>query len=263
MPVIRHVEAGALAREAIVLDLGDLARQGEALRADAKRQAQQIITEARAERTRILEAVTEEARKAGYDAGYADGLTRGRADGAAAAMQEHRARLTELDAAWTRSLEAHEAARESLMAGALRDVLRLAAAIASKVVKRTVELDADVVSRQMAAALAMLGRPTRVTIAVHPDDEPAAREALPSLLSRLVNAKHAEVVLDASLSRGSCVVRGDRGGEIDASIDTQLDRLVEALLPDGRHAAALTPSSQSTGSESPDVVDDGHRTEGS
>lgn len=262
MPVIRHAEAGVMARDAIVLDLGDLSRQGEALRAEAKRRADAILVEARAERERILTGVTEEARKAGYDAGYADGMARGRADGAAAAMQEHRERLSELDAAWSKSLEAHEAARESLLMMAHRDVLRLTAVIAEKVVKRAVELDASVVTRQMAAALSLLGRPTRVTIALHPDDEHAAREALPSLLSRLVNAKHADLVLEESFSRGSCIVRGDRGGEIDATIDTQLDRLVEALLPDGRDGMALTPRSQSIVCDPTGEVGDESRAEG-
>jgi valyl-tRNA synthetase len=70
-----------------------------------------------------------------------------------------------------------------------------------------------------------------MAVAVHPDDEPLAREALPELATRLAAAAHVEVASDASLERGSCIARTGSGGMIDASIRTQLGRIVEALLP--------------------------------
>jgi len=65
---------------------------------------------------------------------------------------------------------------------------------------------------------------------VCPLDRGAIDEALPGLLARYSQAQHIEVVDDASLGRGSVVARL-AGGEIDATIGTQLVRLVEALVP--------------------------------
>lgn len=251
MPVIRHAEAGVLARDAIVLDLGDLARQAEAMRAEAQRRADAIIAEAKAERERILQDVAEEARRAGREAGYAEGMSKGRADGSAAARQEHAERLEALDAAWSEALARHESMREELLREARRDVLSLAAVIAGKVVKRAIELDPTLVEDQLAAALAMIARPTRIVVAVHPEDEAIAAEALPRMRAGFVNVQHAELITDGSLSRGSCVVRTDRGGGIDASIQTQIERMVEVLLPKGGvrddrgSGGALPPSGES------------------
>ena len=46
-----------------------------------------------------------------------------------------------------------------------------------------------------------------------------------------------DLVTDATVGRGSCVARTLGGAAIDASVATQLDRLVRELMPDGREPA--------------------------
>lgn len=244
MAVIRQSEAGTLSRDAIVLDLGDLARQAEALRQQAQAKAGEILAQARAERERLFEGVEALARREGFEKGYAEGLVKGRADGAAAAMQERADALKSLETAWSDSLAKLDEAHAEALARAGRDVIALAALIVRKVVHRAIETDTTIVVDQLAAALAMVAAPTRVVVSVHPDDLALAREALPRVAANLSNVRQTEVAADSGLARGSCIVRTSEGGTIDASIQTQVDRVIEAMLG---LTGCEEPSSRSTG----------------
>ena len=89
---------------------------------------------------------------------------------------------------------------------------------------------------QAKTALAVLKEPGRVTIDVHPADVPTL-EAIRGELSQvgdLTLSLHIEP--DLTLSRGSCVVQ-TANRIVDASLDTQLLRLGEALRLRGTHGA--------------------------
>lgn len=231
MALIKHADARELAREAIVLDLGDLARQGEQLRTRSRAEAESIVAKARAEREQLLAGARDEGHRAGLERGLQEGRRQGIEQGRAEARAEAKASLDALSAAWTEALEAFAAQRDMMLLEARRDVLRLALLIAEKITKRTIRLDAGVVADQLAAVLALVTKPAGLTVAVHPDDLPRAREALPGLCERLARGSHVELIADESLAQGSCVARTAGGGVIDASIDVQLERIVAALLP--------------------------------
>lgn len=228
MALIRRADTGQLAHDAIALDLGDLADEGEAIKHAARVEAQRIIDEANATRDRLIAS----AHSDGLAQGRAEGIERGRADGAARALAESRDQLERLDRAWTEAAERFERDRVAMLVEARRDVLELALRIAQRITHRAIELSPEIVADQLEAVLAALARPTRLTIAIHPDDEPIVRQALPGLVARCAHAEHVEVAVDPSLGRGSCVAQTAGGGIIDAAIDTQLDRIARELLPD-------------------------------
>lgn len=238
MALIKHANLSEMAREAVVLDLGDLARQGEAILLRAKARAAQIESEAQAERERIIAGAFEEGRVAGTAQGLEEGRAAGVQQGQAAGLAERREALAALEAGWSAALEALSADRDKLISDARRDVLVLAARIARMVTHRQVRADPNVVADQVAAVLELVMRPSRLVIALHPEDRAVAAAALPEVSKRFSNATHVEFIDDAGLARGSCVARladagpnGTPGGEIDASLDTQLARIVAALLP--------------------------------
>lgn len=245
MAVIKRANVTELARDAIVLDLGDLARQGEAIIAAARQRADEIVREAESERRRLVSTAADEGRRAGQERGVAEGRAAGLEEGRAGGLAEMRQRLEQLEQTWLRGLETFLAARERLYSDARQDVIRLAAVIAEKVTKRTIELDAGVVVAQMESVLTMVLRPTRLIVAVHPEDRVVLERAMPKLLRRFTTVSDAEVVEEPELERGGLVVRlgeptrgesssGVPGGELNASIAVQLGRLVDALLPPGR-----------------------------
>jgi flagellar assembly protein FliH len=230
MAVLKPAEQG-IVRDAVVLDLGDLARQGEILRQHARKQADAILAEARAERARILAGASEQGRAEGYARGLEDGKTKGREEGQKAALAEWKEKLGAMQASWGGALDAFEAVKDDLIEDARCACVRLAMEIARRVTRRAVQADPAVVEGQLASVLAAMARPAALTIAVDPGALEVAKAAMPALLSRFSTARHAELTADASLPPGSCVARTAGGGGIDASIATQLDRIAAALLP--------------------------------
>jgi flagellar biosynthesis/type III secretory pathway protein FliH len=233
MAMISRANAEHAAKDAIVLDLGDLARQGESLRARARQEAETILAQARAERERLIST----ARAEGLTRGLAEGREQGRREGAeagrAAALQEHKAALAAVEQGWAKALAEFLASRERTLAQARADMLTLAVRLAGRIVKRAVHADPGVAAAQVEAVLASVARRTRLVIRVNPLDEPAVRAALPALLARMPTAEHAELLPDPAVSRGSCLASTAGGGLIDATIEAQLDAVARQVLGEG------------------------------
>jgi flagellar biosynthesis/type III secretory pathway protein FliH len=231
MALIRHANARTMARDAIVLDLGDLAAQGALLKARARAEADQILENAKAERERMFNGAAEEGRRAGQAKGLEEGRKQGNEAGRAEALVAEREKLKKLDASWQAALASFEGDRDRMLLDARQDIVRLAAIVAEMVTKRSLVLEPERVTDQLGAVLSLLSKPTRLVVAVHPDDEPTLRDALPSIAARAGSSAHVEFTADATLERGSCIARTSGGGVIDASIRTQLQRITEVLLP--------------------------------
>jgi flagellar assembly protein FliH len=163
-----------------------------------------------------------------YERGIAEGEQR------ACARDEERRRhertvlsnaVRKFDQAW---LALHQTVEE--------EVVSLAFHIATKVLRERADQVKEQIVAQAKTALAVLKEPGRVTIDVHPADVPTL-EAIRGELSQvgdLTLSLHIEP--DLTLSRGSCVVQ-TANRIVDASLDTQLLRLGEALRLRGTHGA--------------------------
>jgi flagellar assembly protein FliH len=242
MALIKNSNASFLARDAIVLDLGDLRQQADEIIRLAHAQAARITAEAKAERARILEGASRDGHAAGFAAGAEEGRKQGREEAMTAALAENSVQLQQVDSGWLACLGEFARRREDLLQEATRDVVRLATVIAERVIKRAIVLDPALVVDQLTAALAVVVRPTQVVLSINASDRPLVEKALPGLMAAMPAVKHAEIVEDATVARGGCVLktRADAeggedgawgGGTIDARLSVQIDRIVEALLP--------------------------------
>lgn len=245
MPVLKRQNADQFARDAVVLNLADIAQQGEAILSAARQEAERIVAAAKAERERLIGDATQVGHAAGHTAGIAEGREAGKAAGETAARAEHAEALRALQAAWSAALEEFLVQREHLLVTCKTDVLKLALSIAERITYRTIEHDEGVVCDQIEAALGLVGKPSRVTIAVHPEELALAHEVLPDLAARLDAVEHASLDGDESLTPGSCVIRTAEGGLIDASVLTQLERIAELLVP-GSSASIAKPGADAS-----------------
>lgn len=229
MALIKQANSTAASRDAIVLNLGDLRREAERMRDEAFAERDRILSEARAERDRIMAGASE----AGYDAGYARGLEQGTAkgesEGGERAYDECRDRVKAFEESFETVLAAVEEEREQVIREAKSDLLLFACAFAERVTKRVIELDHTVVDTQLEAALKLVLGSTRLTVAIHPDDREVAGRIAPVIARRRICDSPVEFVEDEALARGSVVLRTDKG-MIDATVDTQIERIVSALL---------------------------------
>src|SRR5690242_59863 len=100
MALIRQANAKTMARDAIVLDLGDLAARGKLLKARARAEADQILAGATAERDRLIKGAAEEGRREGLAKGLEEGRKQGVESGRKEALASHDGALKKLEAAW-------------------------------------------------------------------------------------------------------------------------------------------------------------------
>lgn len=233
MGMLRRADIQDVAREALVLNLADMAREGRAIVAEARREAEAILADARAERARLIADAAEEGRSIGHAKGLESGLAEGQREGREAAQAEHAEILGRIAKGWEDAIAQFEGERERSLVALRRDALRLAVQMAERVVKRSITFDQELVVRQVEAIVGMLSRPTRLVLEVHPTDEAIIREMLPDLIRRFAEASHVDLLTDPTLDRGSCIARTDAGATIDGSIRTQLERLTAMIMPLG------------------------------
>ena len=116
------------------------------------------------------------------------------------------------------------------------EVVSLAFQIAAKVLRERADSVKEQIVAQTKTALASLHESCRATVHVHPADaailEPMRNEL--GQVGDLTIALHIEA--DPELPRGTCFVQ-TANRVVDASLDTQLLRLGEALRARGQHAA--------------------------
>jgi len=210
MAIIREHNS-AIARDAIVLNLGDLAAQGQHLRDLATAQAKGILEKANQQRKQLVDSAAADGYAAGFEKGFSEGnqagQTRGQEEATARSIQAAQTLL----ASWQQALEQFERQREAMLVQAREDVLRIAICFAERIVGRVIEVDPLVATRQLERILPMVLRPSRLTVRVHPDDVSELNGLLPDLARRFDNARDASIAPDAALGRGSCVVVSAHG----------------------------------------------------
>lgn len=234
MAVIKRSDAERVARDAMVLDLGDLHRHGEQLEVRARETADTIVADAKAERERLVATAKEDGHRSGYKAGFTEGRRAGFEAGQEKAIAQSEELIQHLLMAWTGALERFDAERENMLDVSRHDIIRLAAIIAEKVTKRKVEIDHEIISAQLASALRVVMNPGKLRVILHPADHELAEMVLPTLLKKLDGTVHAEIEIDEDVGQGGCVIRTEQGGEIDATIQTQFDRLIAEAMPIAR-----------------------------
>ena len=230
MALIKNTTAGPLPKGTSVFNLGDLARESKHVLQEAKQKAQQIMERAEEEAAKLVDSATDRGFAEGKDQGLAQGREEGRQAGRAEAIAEFTPQLTDLQVAFNAALAHWETDRNSMLLAAREDVLRLALAVAEKVTYRIIQTDSTVIGDQLAEALALLVAPRAVTVAVAPQDRALVEAMLPELIDKINTCTHAAIRDDPSVTRGGCVI-STGAGRIDATIERQLQRIVDTLLP--------------------------------
>ena len=163
--------------------------------------------------------------------GLAEGREKGRIEGSEAATEACEEEFAALTDAWRATLDRWESEFNVMLHSARDDVLRFAFAMGRKITLRSIERDPTVVADQVAEALTYLSRPSSIKVVVHPDDRALVERVLPDLAARMDGCDHAAIEVDGGVKRGGCVIRTSRG-VIDATIEKQIARIADTLLPE-------------------------------
>lgn len=230
MAIIKSKSATALLTRSSVIDLGDLSRQSNRILEEAQSQASQIIKEAKEEADQLIEGASEkgyaEGKKQGVLAGHEEGLDTGRQE----ALSQFVPQLEELKTSFSSAIEHWENERHRMYLEAREDVLEFALTMAKKITHRIVQTDPSIAGDQIIEALALLAEPTSVVVSVSPLDRQTIEKMLPDIVQQIANCTHIELQDDPALTQGGCLIK-TRQGSINATIERQIERIVESLCP--------------------------------
>ncbi|MBI4578010.1 MAG: hypothetical protein HY722_17245 [Planctomycetes bacterium] len=263
--VIKRSETADQAAHAGAFSLLDYQEEGRRIIGLARRKAAMLIAEARrveqeaarsraqldTERARLQQEMAQaerikgevrlqgleegrvEGREMGVEEGRAAGFEAARKEGFQAAHDEARKALQEETRDVARTLEAVlsvvEEERERVIKTAHANLIRLAVAVAGKVIKREVALDPDVIKGNVIRAVDLAMQEAVVTIQVNPTDQAVIGKYLDQVRDQFAKIKAFEVETDPAIAQGGCVVKsGD--GVVDMRLETQLAEIERQLL---------------------------------
>jgi len=175
----------------------------------AHEQAETVLDQARQKAAKIVQSAAEEAEKQ---------LEAARQHGYAAGLGE-----------WNQCLLAAWKARDEFIERNEACLLQLAIQVARKIIGEALRLAPDQVVSIAREALRSAPRGGNVVLQVHPDDEAEVRRRASSLQKSLGGARKIEVISDAAVARGGCLIESDIG-IVDAQLETQLDVMSRALI---------------------------------
>jgi flagellar assembly protein FliH len=155
-----------------------------------------------------IEKLQQEAHREGYAAGYEEGTARVRME----AMRLHSV------------VEQLEEALAALDNSIAREVLNLGVEIARNVVRQTIRVNPEVVVAVVREAINQLPH-QHTAIYLNPEDASVVRSHIGD---QLTHAGH-RIFEDGAIARGGCKVESG-GSQIDATVPTRWDRIVESLV---------------------------------
>jgi len=136
------------------------------------------------------------------------------------------------------------------------DVVDLAVRLAEAVVRRTVEIDRDVLLENTRRALRTAGPVSRMTLKCAAEDAPFLRERIEDLVkSEVGRAIEVTVRPSDDIDLGGCLLTFD-SGIVDARIPQQLSRLADAVKATLHDTAAKRAATREAEAERAPEVDE-------
>jgi flagellar assembly protein FliH len=201
-------------------NLDDIAANANQYLAEVRRRAEAIVEQAREEAAQVRRQAAEQ--------GRAEALKIAQQNATAKANKELEQRLQTL----TPSLVAAAAEIQQSRAAWRRHweerAVHLAVAIAQRVVRREIEHSPQITLDLIRESLELAAGAGRIVLRLSARDFETLGEHAKKIISQLGRSLAAEIVADASVSPGGCLVVTDLG-EIDQRIQSQLARIEEEL----------------------------------
>lgn len=219
----------ASANRMAALRLSELTAEVNEVVLDARQQAARILQSARTEARAVELEAEEKARAEGFERGRAEGF-------AAGERQAHEQVRDELEAEVTKIAGLAQTIVDRLASqgggpgdSAGSEMLNLAIRLAERIVGRVATVDIAAAEQNLAKALELAVASRQVTVLVNPGQLADLRNRCGKLVTVLAGSSQVELVGDHSIAPGGVKILTG-GGEIDATIETQLANVAEALL---------------------------------
>lgn len=202
----------------------------------SREEARRILREAQADAVRIRQEASEQGYESGFRRGYEAGKQTGQQDAFADGQARFAADQAGTIAALTAVMADYEQRKRDLLIDARQDVVRFAARLADKVTRQVGAVHPESAAANLDAALAMVEKATDVVAHINPADRATIRKYGEALDRRLNGATNFRIEEDAAIAPGGCRVTTAEA-EVDATLDTQIARIAELMVPKPASAA--------------------------
>lgn len=183
----------------------------------AKQQTEEMLVKAQEQAIEIKN----QAKQEGFETGHAEGLVN--------AQQEYEKRLAEALVIVSQS----EEARLTRIQSSEAELLKLARAIAEKIIGEELKTDQNVQVTIVKQALAGIPTAGTLTIKVNPEDYRFIEENLAEFQKVFSEPIPVKIQRDQGIAMSNCYIETDHGN-IDARIKTQLEMIMAEILKMGR-----------------------------
>lgn len=208
----------------------------DAERAELVRRAEELNRREKELNERIADESWDKGYRDGLDAGREDGFTEGKKEALSHWESEFSEEKTKRFSEWTqKSLPAMESliaqlggVRQSLLAYWEKNILQIAAAIAHQTILRELPKMGDLPVDLLRESLELAIGCAAVKIRMNPSDLTELRSAVESLLTEFTQITSAELIEDARVTPGGCVVESALG-TIDQRLESRLERIIAEL----------------------------------
>jgi flagellar assembly protein FliH len=136
--------------------------------------------------------------------------------------------MTSLLPALTEAVQGIVQARQQWLAHSETTMLKVATAIAARVIRRELKQDPNIPLVLIREALEMAAGSTQIQLRLNPADHAALAGQVQTLVAQLARSGGAEVIADETISIGGCRV-DTRMGSIDQQFEAQLARIEQEL----------------------------------
>ncbi len=209
--IIRAADAQANPQVA-AFNLTDVATEAERYLLQVRAEAAAIIAEARSQADAIRQQAIEEGRRQASDE----------------AKQAVKEQVTPALEALRKAIDDLKDSKQAWLAHWESNAVRLATAIAGRVVRHQIAIQPEITLKLVREALELAVGSPGVRLHMNPKDHKALGSQVRTLVKTMSALADAEVVSDATISQGGCRVE-TRFGAIDQQIESQLQRIEEEL----------------------------------
>jgi flagellar assembly protein FliH len=182
----------------------------------AKPDPHDVLSEEGLETQDRIARIEEEAYENGFSQGEKDGFEIGEQKGAKL-VERLEALLMELQQLPKHIIQQSE-----------KELVDIVFKIAAKVVHQQMKDENNTIATTILDAIYLAAEKKEITLRVNPEDYELVEKLRPEIFSSIRELKTMTVTSDVSVTRGGCLLETARGN-IDASIETQLKKISEAL----------------------------------
>lgn len=216
-----------------------------------------------AERLKQAEARFEKEKKAAHNAGLEAGRTQGFSEGYAKGQTEGQVQSEDEIARFQALLSALSERWGDIFKTADLNLTQIALAVARNIIGATADAHSNLVVEAVRDSLKLLQDKSRITLRIHPDDLEIMRTHRSQWMETYERIDTLILEADPKVARGGCIVETP-SGDIDAQIDSRLDKLRSVLVESIQNAqpepAPEIDAASADADDEPQTMDHGRRT---